>query len=176
MKKRLLPAFLAVALFAPLSFAATADIQVGFSPEGSALKLVLSTTGNAKESIRLMAYSFTSPDVVKSLLDAHRRGVDVRVVVDQNGNKSKASKAALNLLVNAGIPTRTISRYKIMHDKVLIVDNKTTETGSFNYSRAADRSNSENVIVIRDNPAVAKIYLSHWQSRWEQGQDWTSTY
>lgn len=176
MKKRLLPAFLTVALFAPLSFAATADIQVGFSPEGSALKLVLSTTGNAKESIRLMAYSFTSPDVVKSLLDAHRRGVDVRVVVDQNGNKSKASKAALNLLVNAGIPTRTIAAYKIHHDKVIIVDGKTTETGSFNYSRAADRSNSENVIVIRDNPDVAKIYLSHWQSRWEQGQDWTSTY
>ena len=36
--------------------------------------------------------------------------------------------------------------------------------------------NSENVIVIRNNPEVAKTYLSHWQSRWEKGQDWTSTY
>lgn len=162
-------------LMLPSAFAEQ-NIQIGFSPEGSALKLVTETTNSAEKSIRLIGYSFTSPEVVRTLIDAHKRGVDVRVVVDRKGNRSKASMAALNLLANAGIPTRTIAAYKITHDKVIIVDEKTTETGSFNYSRAADRSNSENVIVIRDNPDVAKIYLAHWQSRWEQGQDWISQY
>ncbi|WP_261804224.1 phospholipase D-like domain-containing protein, partial [Serratia marcescens] len=63
-----------------------------------------------------------------------------------------------------------------VHDKVIVVDGVTTETGSFNFSRSAHRANSENVVVLRDMPEVAKQYLVHWQSRWAQGQDWQSTY
>lgn len=43
-------------------------------------------------------------------------------------------------------------------------------------SRSAHHANSENVVVLRDMPEVAKQYLAHWQSRWAQGQDWQSTY
>ncbi|EDH5797420.1 phospholipase [Salmonella enterica subsp. enterica serovar Typhimurium] len=52
----------------------------------------------------------------------------------------------MNLLTSAGIPVRTVSVYKILHDKVIVSDGRHTEVGSFNYSRAADRSNSENVL------------------------------
>ena len=51
--------------------------------------------------------------------------------------------AAMNLLANAGIPVRTVSQFKIMHDKVIITDGRNVETGSFNYSRSAANSNSE---------------------------------
>lgn len=152
------------------------SVEAGFSPEGSALQLVLGTIGDARQSIRLMGYSFTSPEVVKALTDARRRGVDVKVVLDEKGNSSKASVAAMNLLVNADIPVRTVNRYKIMHDKVLIVDNQTVEVGSFNYSRAAARCNSENALVVREMPALAQTYLAHWQSRWDVGSDWQSSY
>lgn len=165
-----------IVLVLPLVSVASTDIEIGFSPEGSALTLVIRTIDDAQRSVRLMGYVFTSPDVVKSLIDAKKRGVDVQVIVDEKANRNNTSQAALNLLVNAGIPTRIISAYKITHDKVIVADERTTETGSFNYTRAATRSNSENVIVIRNNPEVAKTYLSHWQSRWEKGQDWTSTY
>ena len=111
---------------------AAASIDAGFSPEGSAQQLVLRTLDDAHESIRLMGYSFTSPEVVKSLVNARRRGVDVRVVIDQNGNRSKASIAAMNVVVNAGIPLRTNGQYKIMHDKVIITDGQNVELGSFN--------------------------------------------
>lgn len=155
---------------------AAPTIEAGFSPESSALQLVLGTIGDARQSIRLMGYSFTSPEVVKALTDAKRRGVDVKVVLDEKGNSSKASVAAMNLLVNADIPVRTVNRFKIMHDKVLIVDNQTVEVGSFNYSRAAARSNSENALVVREMPALAQTYLAHWQSRWDVGSDWQSSY
>lgn len=155
---------------------AAPTIEAGFSPEGSALQLVLGTIGDARQSVRLMGYSFTSPEVVKALTDAKRRGVDVKVVLDEKGNSSKASVAAMNLLVNAEIPVRTVNRFKIMHDKVLIIDNHTVEVGSFNYSRAAARSNSENALVVRDMPALAQTYLTHWQSRWDMGADWKSSY
>lgn len=155
-------------------------IEVGFSPEGTAEALVLKIIKSAKQSIRLAGYSFTSPAIVYALLEAKRRGVDVAVVVDHKNNigqdVSGKAKAALNLLVNAGIRTRTIARYAIHHDKFIVVDGSHVETGSFNYSAAAAKSNSENVIVVWSNPQLAKDYLSHWQGRYEQGRDYVSSY
>lgn len=141
--------------------AAAPSVQAGFSPEGSALQLVLKTIESAQHEIRLMGYSFTSPELVSALVRAKRRGVDVRIVLDEKGNRSKASQAAMNVVVNAGIPLRTNGRYAIMHDKAIIVDNHTVEAGSFNYTRSAASRNSENVLVINEVPEVAQTYLQH---------------
>jgi len=89
---------------------------------------------------------------MRKLLGAKRRGVDVQIVIDAKGNRSKASKAAMNLVVNAGIPLRTISTCAIHHDKYIAFDGRSVETGSFNYSHGAAKKNSENVIVIWNNP------------------------
>ena len=151
-------------------------IEVGFSPEAGAESLVLKIIGSAQQTIRLAGYSFTSPAVVRGLMDAKRRGVNVRVLLDDKGNRGQASVAAMNLLVGAGIPLRVVSAYAIHHDKYVVVDGKHTETGSFNYSLAAAKANSENVLVIWDNPAVASRYLAHWESRWRQGIEVDSKY
>jgi phosphatidylserine/phosphatidylglycerophosphate/cardiolipin synthase-like enzyme len=156
-------------------------IDVAFSPEGGAEQLVLSAINAAHSSIRLSAYSFTSGPVVQALLAAKReRHVDVAAVIDYKSNisedRSGKAKAALNLLVNAGIPTRLINVYPIHHDKFIIVDGLHVETGSFNYSAAAAHSNSENVVVLWNRPDVAAAYLAHWTSRWSQGTAYTSSY
>lgn len=157
-----------------------AQIETAFSPDAGSEALVVKIIHSAKQTIRLSAYSFTSPVVVRALIDAKRRGVDVAVVVDYKNNimegRNGKAKAALNLLVNAGISTRTISRYPIHHDKFIISDALHVETGSFNYSEAAARRNSENVLVVWNSPQVAASYLKHWQSRYEQGTDYTSSY
>jgi len=155
---------------------ATGQIESAFSPEAGSEDLVLKVINSSEKTIRLAAYSFTSPRVVRALLDAKKRGVDVQIVVDEKGNKSKASIAALNLVVNAGIPTRTISTYAIHHDKFAISDSIHVQTGSFNYSQAAAKSNSENVLVVWNNPEVAASYLKHWESRFGQGSDYKSSY
>lgn len=164
-------------LISSTGFAVAApSIDVGFSPEGSAQQLVLRILNDARQNIRLMGYSFTSPEVVKALVEAKRRGVDVKVVVDDKGNRSKASQAAMNVVVNAGIPLRINGQFKIMHDKVIITDGQNVELGSFNYTRSAAESNSENAVVVRDVPSLAQTYLTHWQSRWDGGSDWHSTF
>jgi phosphatidylserine/phosphatidylglycerophosphate/cardiolipin synthase-like enzyme len=151
-------------------------IDVAFSPDAGSEELVVKVIASARSNIGVAAYSFTSPVVAKALLNAKKRGVDVRVVVDENGNRSKASLAALNLIASAGIPTRTISRYAIHHDKYMVVDKVTVQTGSFNYSKAAAKSNSENVIVIWNNPDLALTYLKHWQDRYDQGRPYAPAY
>ena len=154
----------------------SAQIEAGYSPEGSAERLVLKVIHASQASIRLAAYSFTSPKVVRALADAKKRGVDVRVVVDEKGTSSKSGKAALNLLANAGIPARTNGKYAIHHDKYIISDGLHVQMGSFNYSQAAASSNSENVLVVWHNAPLAASYLRHWQSRYEQGQDYRRGY
>ncbi|MFL9876640.1 phospholipase D family nuclease [Paraburkholderia megapolitana] len=147
--------------------------EVGFSPEGSGLALVLKTIASARQTIRMSAYAFTSREIARALVDAKRRGVDVQVVVDarQNvaGSGRGASAAALNLLARAQIPVRTIDTYAVHHDKTVTVDSKTVETGSFNFSAAAARKNSEDVLVLWNCPAVAQMYVAHWENRWAQG-------
>ena len=137
---------------------------------------MLKIIGSARQFIRLAGYSFTSPAVVRSMMDAKRRGVGVKVLLDGKGNRGQASVAAINLIVGAGIPLRVVSAYTIHHDKYVVVDGKHTETGSFNFSQAAAKSNSENVLVIWDNPPVAGRYLAHWKIRWRQGIEVDSKY
>lgn len=147
----------------------TQQIEIAFSPEAGSEALVLKVIASAHQSVRLAGYSFTSPAIVKSLMEAKRRGVDVKILVDDKGNRGQASLAAMNLIAGADIPIRVISTYAIHHDKYIVVDGRHTETGSFNFSQAAAKSNSENVLVVWDNPGVANRYLAHWESRWRQG-------
>lgn len=167
---------LLAALYALPVPASAASIQVGFSPEGSAQALVLDVIDSANHDIRVMAYAFTARDITKALVTAHKRGVDVRVVVDKDQSEGRYMTSALNTLVTAGIPVRTNDDYKIMHDKAIIVDGQTTQTGSFNYSHSAETANSENVIVIWNYPEVAQAYLGHWQSRWAGGTAYHTPY
>src|SRR5260221_2127631 len=103
-----------------------ARIDTAFAPERGAEDLVLRCIDAARGSIRMAAYSLTSPTVVRALVAARKRGIDVQAVVDQRTNLGSdspvKSKAALNVLVNAGIPVRMISTYAAHHDKYLVVD------------------------------------------------------
>ena len=168
-KSGLLSAFLIAALSLPAAAIATPNVQVGFSPEGSARALVLQVIAGAKKSIRMIGYSFQAPDIAQALVDAKKRGVEVRVVVDKKRNQNKASLKAMNFAVANGIQLRIDGHYHIQHDKTIIVDDQTVETGSFNYAPSAETENSENVVVLRDMPDIARQYVSHWESRWALG-------
>ena len=146
----LLPLMLALLLpvgcaVQPTGIVTSQSIEVAFSPEAGAETLVVKVLASAQQTVRLAGYSFTSPAVVKGLLDAKRRGVDVRVLLDDKGNRGAASLLAIKMITEANISLRVISTYAIHHDKYIVVDSRHTETGSFNYSQAAARAISENV-------------------------------
>lgn len=153
------------------SFDGKNDIVIGFSPEGSAQTAILDFINSAKSQIRLSAYSFTSPAIVHALINAKRRGVDIKLVIDYKANTNKTSQYAIRMLKAEDIQVRTNDHYAIHHDKFIIVDNESVETGSFNYSNSANTRNSENAIVLYHMPQVAAPYLEHWESRWKEGND-----
>ncbi|MBN3776632.1 phospholipase D family protein [Burkholderia sp. Ac-20345] len=149
------------------------QVEVAFSPDGGAESLVLRTIGEARQSIRMLAYSFTAPAVTRALITAKRRGVDVAVTVDARSNfeedRSGRARAALGAIAYAGIPVRVVSVFPALHSKYLVVDSVTVETGSYNYSQQA-RFNAENVIVLRGDTRIADAYRKNWEAVSARGE------
>jgi phosphatidylserine/phosphatidylglycerophosphate/cardiolipin synthase-like enzyme len=150
----------------PISLETTTQLQMGTSPNGGALSLVLSAIDSATTSIEVASYSFTSKKIAQALVNKHRQGIKVRVVMDKSQDSEKYSSATF--LANAGIPVRINSRYAIQHSKIMIIDTRTVETGSFNFSNAAATRNSENVLVIWNHAELAKQYADYWLRLWNE--------
>jgi phosphatidylserine/phosphatidylglycerophosphate/cardiolipin synthase-like enzyme len=149
------------------------DAEVAFSPDRGATALVVKTIGEAKQTIRVAAYSFTSKPIAEALLDAHKRGIDVEVVVDKS--QATARYTAATYLANQGVPVRIDYQYAIMHDKFIVVDGVTVEEGSFNYTAAAETRNAENVLVLHD-ATVSAQYQREWGRLWSESEKMPTLY
>ncbi len=133
--------------------------EVYFSPMGGCTDAVVREIANAKRSIRVMAYSFTSTPIARALVEAHDRGVDVQVILDKSQETERYTGA--DFLVHAGIPTMIDDRHAIAHNKVIIIDDLTVITGSFNFTKAAEEKNVENLLVL-DGQDLARRYVEQW--------------
>lgn len=155
-------------LSTPFALATTNDIyyKVEFSPGSASTKLIIDTINNAHKSIYVAVYSFTSTSIADSLIKAHERGVDVKVVLDKGQAAHKSSRHAQ--LLSGGIPMRISKKYKSMHNKFMVIDNSIVETGSFNYTDNAGKHNAENILIIYQNHELAHKYLSVWQKLWNE--------
>ena len=145
------------------------DIEVGFTP-GSAVGLVLAVLNAARSGspLDMAAYEFTHKEIAEAVVAAHRRGAKVRVVVDQE--RISGQYNAANYLANQGVPVVASSqRYKIFHHKFIVLNHRTVQTGSFNYTSAAAQHNAENVILLKDNRDVATKYTSEFERLWREG-------
>jgi phosphatidylserine/phosphatidylglycerophosphate/cardiolipin synthase-like enzyme len=140
---------------------ATEKIQVYFSPHGGCTEAVVEQLNKAKTSAYIQAYGFTSAPIAKALLEAHRRGVKVSVILDKSQRTEKYSEA--DFLAHSGIPTYIDARHAVAHNKIIIADERIVLTGSFNFTAVAEEHNAENLLVI-DDPDLAKKYLRNWKS------------
>lgn len=157
---------------------AGAEDEFGFSPEGSAIQLVLKfidATENipGNNSLEIMAYLFTNRDVVSAIQRARTRGIEVDMIVDWKENfqqdKSGASHRALERLLKSGVNVRMTKDYPIFHDKVMLSNGRHVLNGSFNFTAQAATKNSENVSVRWNNTRAYTIYKQHFMSRYQAG-------
>jgi phosphatidylserine/phosphatidylglycerophosphate/cardiolipin synthase-like enzyme len=154
LKTFLLTLFLAVSIQA-------ADIQVYFSPQGGCTEAVVANLDKATNSILVQAYSFTSAPIAKALVDAKKRALQVLVMLDKSQRTERYSSA--DFVHRAGIPTFIDAKHAIAHNKIIVIDGKTILTGSFNFTKAAEEKNAENLLVIQDAALAAK-YTANWQA------------
>lgn len=136
------------------------EVEVLFSPRGGCTDAIVDALESAQETVLVQAYSFTSAPIAKALVDTQKRGVEVRVILDKSQKTEKYSEA--DFLAHHGIPVLIDSQHAISHNKVMVIDGHAVITGSFNFSKAAEESNAENLVIIRDGPIAAK-YAANWR-------------
>ena len=143
------------------------NTQVYFSPHGNCTQSIVREIGSARSEILVQAYSFTSAPIAKALVDAHKRGVKVKAILDKSQRKEKYTSATF--LANMGIPTYIDDKHAIAHNKIIIIDGKTVITGSFNFTKAAEEKNAENLLIIK-SPDLAKKYIDNWEEHREHSE------
>lgn len=134
--------------------------QLYFSPNGGCTDAIVRELRKAQREVQVMAYSFTSKPIATALVDCHRRGVRVEVVLDKGQRGEKYTEA--DFIAHAGIPTYLDGKHAIHHNKVVLIDDETVITGSFNFSSSAELRNAENLLVVRD-PEMVRRYRYEWQ-------------
>ncbi len=146
--------------------AAHGTVEALFSPWNDVEAALLRALREAKKTIYVQAFSFTSRNLARALVEAHTRGVKVEVLADRE-QTVKAENSQIPVLVAAGIPVELEVRYVSAHNKILLMDpleaNSVLVTGSYNFTYAAHAKNAENVLILRGNAPIAKSYLDNWK-------------
>jgi phosphatidylserine/phosphatidylglycerophosphate/cardiolipin synthase-like enzyme len=115
----------------------------------------------AKATVLVQAYWFTSPAIARALVEAHKRGVKVEVILDRS--RTEIDNEQAEVIVQNDVPTFIDDKHTTAHSKVVIIDGQVVITGSFNFTDQAEEENVENLLVIRDK-ALAEKFSGNWQA------------
>ena len=138
------------------------NIYLFFSPRGNATDAVVDQINQAKSTLHIQAYQFTSAPIAEAVVNAQKRGVQILVVLDpsQEGERYHVAQ----FLYNAAIPVHIDRKHAIAHNKIMLIDGRTIITGSFNFTKAAEQSNAENLLILLDKPDLYAAYEKNFQT------------
>lgn len=156
----LISVFILTSLSYAEQFPATGTVDVYFSPRGGATEAIVTEINNAKSEILVQAYSFTSKPIAKALIEAKKRGIRIEAVLDKSQRSEKYSSA--DFISHAGILTYIDDNHAIAHNKIMIIDGQVLITGSFNFTKAAEERNTENLLVIKGNKSLVERYMQNF--------------
>ena len=143
--------------------------HVFFAPEADEVGALVAEIESAAQSIRFMTFVFSLDELAAAMLNqAASRDVSIAGVFEQRN--STASWSQLPALHCAGADVRQDGNRYVLHHKVIIIDDHTVITGSFNFSRSAATNNDENIVIIR-HAAIAELYLQEWQRIWDSAEE-----
>lgn len=136
-----------------------------FSP-GEAPRLRISSLfTHAHKSVDCCVFTITDDRISKAIAAAHKRGVRVRIITDNDKAFDRGSD--VQDLASAGVPVRVDATDAHMHHKFGLFDGHFLLTGSYNWTRSAYRENEENVVITND-PHLVRRFQAQFDSLWEQ--------
>lgn len=139
--------------------------EVSFSPGEACLRAIQSRLASAKRKIDICVFTITDDRIAIGILDAHRRGVRVRVVTDND--KALDEGSDVRRLERGGVEVRQDRTEYHMHHKFAVFDERVVLTGSYNWTRGAARNNEEN-LVVSDDPRMVGPFREEFESLWER--------
>lgn len=166
--------WLAVVLSGSPCPSAAAEIEVYYAPEDLPGERLAGLYGKAKRYVYVAIYGITYPPIVKALVAAKKRGVDVRIITDREKLNDPKQQAALETLRLAGIPIKVNRHENLMHLKQAVMDDEINTSGSMNQTGSGNRYNDERLDVFTDPVTSAKArdkFLAMWKDTERYG-DW----
>jgi phosphatidylserine/phosphatidylglycerophosphate/cardiolipin synthase-like enzyme len=150
------------------------SLEVFYAPEDHPAERIVALYAGARKFIYLASYGLTYPPIIKSLVSAKKRGVDVRVITDRERSQDPKQRVALETLSLAGISIKINRHDGLMHLKQAIVDDRVNTSGSMNQTASAAFYNDERLDIIHDAASTGQAkqkFLKMWadHSRYE---DW----
>jgi phosphatidylserine/phosphatidylglycerophosphate/cardiolipin synthase-like enzyme len=146
-----------------------AEVELLFSPQDSPIReRVRPLVKQARERIDVAVFFLTHKLLTADLIDAHLRGVEVRVILDATAAANGFTKH--ELLRAVGIPVKVEDWGGKMHMKSAVIDGHTVITGSMNWTTAGDDTNDENVVIIHSE-ALAAQYAEFYEQIWADIDD-----
>ena len=140
------------------------ELEVYFSPQDKSSARVIELINSAKKYIYIPVFLITHTDISNALVTAHKRGIDVKIILDGNSSNTRNSKHVL--LRNSGIPLKFENYAGKLHSKTMIIDDEYVIMGSMNFSNSGVNKNDENMLVIY-NSEFAKSYVQFFKYLWE---------
>ena len=145
------------------------DYSIYFSPQDKVIAdKIIPLINGAKSYIYIPIFVITHEELSQAILNAHKRGVDVKLIVD--ATNSKISRSKVNYLRNSNIPVKVENYAGKMHTKAIIIDDEYLITGSMNLSKSGENKNDENCIIFH-NQKLAKFFKGYFEYIWSKIPD-----
>lgn len=130
-----------------------------FSPDNDILSSLVKEIESAKKSIHFMAFSFTEDTLGSAMRDRFESRIDIQGVFEKRQISQYSEYEQMKATGMSVIQDRNKGT---MHHKVIVIDEETVITGSYNFSKNAEERNSENLLIIKGNPDIAQAYLAEF--------------
>lgn len=147
---------------------AAAGTTAYFTPGDSCLRKLRELCRGARRTIDVCVYTIADDRLSDELAQAHRRGIRVRIISDNDKRFDTGSD--VTLLADKGIPVRLDDTPFHMHHKFALFDGEILANGSFNWTRSASSSNQENLVVARDAYLV-RCFGGQFEELWAKFPD-----
>lgn len=140
------------------------NIEIYFSPQDKSSLRIVQLIKNAQKYVYVPTFLITHTEISKELIAAHKRGIDIKILMDANNVYTKNTKH--QVLRENGIPVKIENYAGKLHSKTMIIDDKYIIMGSMNFSNSGENKNDENTIIIT-NPRLAQSYKNFFNYLWE---------
>ncbi len=162
MHKFLFFVFFALILWTPTS--GIGKTAAYFSPGLDCESQVIQLIECAEKKIDVAIYTLTNGPITEALIAAHKRGIKIRILADKQQAANKY--ATVTQLHDTGLNVRVHTKHRIEHNKFMVVDGDKMITGSYNWTESATWKNSENCLVLWEEPETVERYQKRFEYLW----------
>ena len=136
-----------------------------FSPGDTCLRRLCDLMRGCRDTLDICVFTIADDRLTEAILDCHARGVQVRVVSDND--KQYDSGSDIDRLRAQGVQVRVDDAPSHMHHKFALFDGRVLANGSFNWTRSATRDNDEN-LVVSDDANLVRVFGLQFGKLWQQ--------